>query len=108
MGITGSFTGFAAQMAGFQKSSHDTGWRADYSHGAATTGMLPTHRLFSTAFFPTTLGSQGVPQTAQNFKSSGVSHPGAAAGLLPCGPIYTALIASARSGMEAGSPGPAR
>ena len=25
-------------------------------------------------------------------------------GLLPCGPVYTALLAAARAGMEAGSP----
>lgn len=103
-GFSGSFAGLAAHMAGFQKAIMILAGALIILMGIAMTGFLPTHRLFSSAFFPTKLATRGFQKLSRSSSLPGYFFLGLLLGFLPCGPVYTALIASARSGMEAGSP----
>jgi len=104
MGISGSFTGLAARMAGFQKGVMLLAGVLIIVMGVAMTGFLSTHRLFSAEFFPTKLAARGFQKLSRSSSLPGYFLLGLLLGFLPCGPVYTALISSARSGMETGSP----
>lgn len=104
MGVTGSFTGLAAHMAEFQKAVMIIVGILIIFMGAAMTGLLPTSRLFAAEFFPTRMAARGFQKLSQSRNTFGYFPLGLLLGFLPCGPVYTALIASARSGMDAGSP----
>ena len=103
MGVTGSFTGIAGSLAGFQKTVMILAGLLIVVMGAAMTGIMPTGRLFSAAFFPTRLADIGFKKLSRSGKALHYLPLGVLLGFLPCGPVYTALISSARCGMEADS-----
>jgi uncharacterized protein len=101
MGYTGSFTGTVTRVAGVQQTIMIFTGMMIIVMGVRMGGWLPFGKIFSD-----TGGSLGMIfrgfQTFSNRASSFAYFPlGLLLGLLPCGPVYTALIAATRSGMEA-------
>ncbi len=101
MGATGSFTVVAANMAGIQKIIMIFAGLLIVIMGLAIGGWLPLGKFFINQNNPGGLISKGL-RTLSGFKSDFIYYPlGLLFGLLPCGPVYTALIGAARVGMEA-------
>ena len=104
MGITGSFTGVTSNIAEIQKGVMIFAGALIVVMGLAMSGWVPLGRIFKDT---TPLGgivSRGFEKIS-NIKSIAAYFPlGLVLGLLPCGPVYTALIAAARAGMEAVNP----
>ena len=103
MGITGSFTGVISNIAGIQKGVTIFAGLVVILMGLAMTGWVPLGHIFKDD------SPQGwitkIFRRLSTFKSPLVYFPmGLLLGLLPCGPVYTALIAAAGAGMEARSP----
>lgn len=72
--------------------------------GLAMAGWIPLGKIFGDHAGPGGLIAKGFGKLL-NVKSTLVYLPlGLLLGLLPCGPVYTALLGAARAGMDAGSP----
>jgi sulfite exporter TauE/SafE len=103
MGFTGSFTGVTSNIAGIQKGAMIFAGALIVLMGLAMSGWVPLGRLFGDYYNPEGFISKGFRKLSR-IKSNAAYFPlGLLLGLLPCGPVYTALIAAARSGMEATS-----
>jgi len=101
MGFTGSFTGVTSNIAGIQKGAMIFAGALIVLMGLAMSGWVPLGRLFGDYYNPEGFISKGFRKLS-GIKSNAAYFPlGLLLGLLPCGPVYTALIAAARSGMEA-------
>lgn len=104
MGLTGSFTGVTATMAGLQKAVLIFAGILIIAMAIAMTGWIPAGKIFGNNCSP-----QGIiakrfkrlptPRSALRYYPLGV-----VLGFLPCGPVYTALLAAARAGMETEGP----
>jgi sulfite exporter TauE/SafE len=71
--------------------------------GVAMAGWLPIGKIFSDQSNPDRWISRGFGKLLK-IKSTIVYLPlGLLLGLLPCGPVYTALLGTGRAGMDAGS-----
>jgi hypothetical protein len=72
--------------------------------GLSVGGWLPGRsRIEGAGLFPRAVS--GIVRRAAEAGSPGAAFPlGLATGLLPCGLVYTALLAAARAGMEGASP----
>jgi sulfite exporter TauE/SafE len=71
--------------------------------GVAMAGWIPLGKIFGDHAGPGGVISKGFGKLL-NVKSTLVYLPlGLLLGLLPCGPVYTALLGAARAGMDAGS-----
>jgi sulfite exporter TauE/SafE len=103
MGITGSFTGVISNIAGLQKGVMIFAGFIVILMGLAMTDWIPLGQIFGD-YSPR--GSiTKIFHRLSTFKFPLVYFPmGLLLGLLPCGPVYTALIAAAGAGMEAKSP----
>ena len=96
----GSFTMVAAHLAYLQKGVMVFAGALIVLMGLAMAGWLPIGRIFGDYFSPGGWISKGFGKLL-NVKSTWVYLPlGLLLGLLPCGPVYTALLGAARSGME--------
>jgi len=101
MGASGSFTGVTANISFLQKGAMIFAGLLIAVMGIAMAGWIPLGRIFSDYYNPGGIISRGFRRL------SGIKSPvaylplGLLLGLLPCGPVYTALIAAARAGMEA-------
>jgi sulfite exporter TauE/SafE len=103
MGLTGSFAGVASRIAGIQKGVLIFAGILIIVMGLAMTGWIPLGKIFGDDYNPQGVISRGFKKFTVS-KSALRYYPlGLLLGLLPCGPVYTALIASARTGMEAKS-----
>jgi len=72
--------------------------------GLAMVGWIPLGRIFTDSFRPIGFFSRAF-RKLNEASSRGAYYPaGLVLGLLPCGPVYTALVAAARAGMESGEP----
>ena len=102
-GWMGSFTRLASGLGGMQKWIMAFAGLVIALLGLGMTGWLPLGRIFSNA--PSLSGLLGSAiRRLQRSKSALFFLPvGMALGLIPCGPVYTALLAAARRGMEAES-----
>jgi sulfite exporter TauE/SafE len=103
MGITGSFTGVISNIAGIQKGVMIFAGFLVILMGLAMTGWVPLGHIFRND------SPQGwitkIFRRLSTFKSPLVYFPmGLLLGLLPCGPVYTALVAAAGAGVEAKGP----
>jgi hypothetical protein len=103
MGGTGSFALVATHIAGLQKIILTGSGILMIMMGFSMTGKTPWGNCFKN-----TVSSDGIISRGFRKISSRTSAPayflmGLLLGLLPCGPVYTALIAAAGSGMNAGS-----
>jgi sulfite exporter TauE/SafE len=96
----GSFTMVAAHLEHLQKSVMVFAGTLIVLMGLAMAGWLPIGRIFGDHFSPGGWISKGFGKLLK-VKSTWVYLPlGLLLGLLPCGPVYTALLGAARSGME--------
>ena len=103
MGITGSFTSVISTIAALKKAVMILSCPVIVIMGISMSGWVTFGRIFGD-YRPKGLIFKGF-QRLSTHKSSIIYFPlGLLLGLLPCGPVYTALIAAARVGMEATSP----
>jgi sulfite exporter TauE/SafE len=101
MGATGSFTLVAAHIAGIQKGALIFAGIIIIVMALAMSGWLPLGRLFGDYYNPDGIISRGFRKLSK-VKSRATYFPiGLLLGLLPCGPVYTALLAAAGAGMNA-------
>lgn len=103
MGATGSFAIVATNMEAFQRGAMFFTGGLIVFMGLCMSGWIPHAQIFS-------IGHSSGGAIVKIFsklsrkKSVLVYLPiGMVLGLLPCGPVYTALLAAARAGMEASS-----
>jgi len=100
MGATGSFTLVSASIASLQKTVMILAGILIIVMGLAMAGWIPLGSIFGDYCNPEWLLSRGFRKLTET-KSTFTYFPlGMLLGLLPCGPVYTALITSARAGME--------
>lgn len=101
MGATGSFTRVTADISVIQKGAMIFAGFLIVAMGLAMSGWIPLGRIFGDYYNPDGIISKGFRKLS-GVKSTAAYLPlGLLLGLLPCGPVYTALIAAARAGMEA-------
>ena len=104
MGATGSFTLVAAHIAGIQKGAMIFSGILIIVMGLAMSGWISFGKVFGDSYNPGGFVSKGF-QRLSKIKSTATYFPiGLLLGLLPCGPVYTALLAAAGAGMEASDP----
>jgi sulfite exporter TauE/SafE len=103
MGATGSFTVIAAHMGSIQKGVMIFAGALIMLMGLGMAGWLPLGNVFADHFN----AGGWVPKSFSKLlkvKSTLIYLPlGLLLGLLPCGPVYTALLGAARTGMDAES-----
>lgn len=100
MGATGSFAMVATRIAIIQKGVMILTGLMIIAMGAAMAGWFSFGRIFSDAYHPSEAIAKRF-RALSKVKSSFAYFPmGLMLGLLPCGPVYTALLAAARGGME--------
>ena len=101
--LAGSFTMVAAHIERIQKGVMVFAGVLIVLMGLAMAGWLPAGRIFGDRSGPGKWISKGFGKLLK-VKSTFIYLPlGLLLGLLPCGPIYTALLGSARAGMDADS-----
>jgi sulfite exporter TauE/SafE len=101
MGATGSFAIVTANIASLQKAVMIVAGGLIVIMGLAMSGWIPLGRIFGNHFSPGGFIAKSFSRLSR-VKSNTVFFPlGLWLGLLPCGPVYTALIGAARAGMEA-------
>jgi len=104
MGATGSFTLVAAHIAGIQKGALIFAGLLIVFMGCVMGGWIPMGRIFRDSGATGGIVSAGYRKLTA-VKSTAAYFPvGLLLGLLPCGPVYTALIAAAGIGVEAATP----
>jgi sulfite exporter TauE/SafE len=102
VGGMASFTRFAESIDGLQKGVMVAAGVIITLMGLAMTGWVRTSIIFRAAPPVGTFITRVFKQLLQKKKHPLMYIPlGLLLGLLPCGPVYTALLAAARSGMEA-------
>lgn len=103
MGATASFTRFAADVGGFQKGVMIFAGILIILMGLGMTGWISTGRIFKAA--PPVAGMISAwYRRLMQYRNAAIFLPaGMLLGFLPCGPVYTAMIAAARTGMTADS-----
>jgi hypothetical protein len=100
---TGSFTMVAANIESIQKGVMIFTGALIMLMGLAMSGWVSLGNVFGDHFNPGGVISKGFAKLLK-VKSSWVYLPlGLLLGLLPCGPVYTALLGAARTGMDADS-----
>ncbi len=103
MGASGSFTRVVASIASLQKGVMILTGILIVVMGLAMAGWIPLGVIFGDYYNPKGVLSRGFRKLSEA-RSTGTYYPlGMLLGLLPCGPVYTALLAAARAGMEAQS-----
>ncbi len=101
MGASGSFTLIAAHLAGIQQGAMILAGIIIIVMALAMSGWIPLGRIFGDDYNPNGIISRGFRKLSQ-VKSTAAYFPiGLLLGLLPCGPVYTALLAAAGAGMKA-------
>ena len=101
MWATGSFTLVAAHIAEIQKGAMIFAGVLIIIMGLAMSGWISFGQVFGNSYNPGGFISKGFRRLSQ-IKSPAAYFPiGLLLGLLPCGPVYTALLAAAGAGMEA-------
>jgi len=104
MGVTGSFTLVASHIAGIQKGAMILAGILIIIMGLAMSGWISFGKVFGDSYNPGGFVSKGFRRLSR-VKSSAAYFPiGLLLGLLPCGPVYTALLAAAGAGMKAAGP----
>ncbi len=103
VGLTGSFVGVAHRIAGIQKGAMIFAGVMIILMGLAMIGWTRWGGIFGDVYKPVGFITKGFQKLSAK-KSVFVYYPlGIVLGFLPCGPVYTALIASAGAGVEAHS-----
>ncbi|MEW5908896.1 MAG: sulfite exporter TauE/SafE family protein [Thermodesulfobacteriota bacterium] len=103
MGATGSFTLIAAHIAWLQKIILTGSGLLVMVMGLSMIGRTPWGNRFKETFPSGGIITKGFRKFFDGTSSPAYFPMGLLLGLLPCGPVYTALLAAAGSGMNAGS-----
>jgi sulfite exporter TauE/SafE len=103
MGATGSFSMVAANIAGIQQGALIFAGIMLIVMALAMSGWLPLGKIFGDYYNPEGFVVKGFQKLAGGNHVATYFPIGLLLGLLPCGPVYTALIAAAGAGMNAGS-----
>jgi len=104
MGASGSFTLVAAHLAGIQKGALIFAGIIIIVMALAMSGWLPLGRIFGDYYNPDGIITKGFRKLSQVNSTATYFPIGLLLGLLPCGPVYTALLAAAGAGMNAAEP----
>jgi len=100
MGATGSFSMVAANIAGIQRGALIFAGIMLIVMALAMSGWLPLGKIFGDYYNPDGFVAKGFQRLTRS-KSTWAYFPvGLLLGLLPCGPVYTALLAAAGAGMN--------
>lgn len=101
MGLTGSFAAVTSHIAGIQKGAMIVAGLLIVIMGVWMGGWVPRNAIFGNGASLQGILSGGFKKLSLS-KSTAAYYPlGLLLGLIPCGPVYTVLVASARAGMEA-------
>jgi hypothetical protein len=103
MGGAASFARFAQGIEGLQKVIFTAAGILIVVMGVAMTGWIPANRLFGSFSASASFINRPVKRLFQQSGNLVFLPIGMLLGLLPCGPVYTAMIAAARTGMDAAS-----
>jgi len=104
MGFTGSFTQVASHIAGIQKGAMILAGVLIIIMGLAMSGWISFGKVFGDFFNTGGLVSKGFRRLSRVKSPAAYLPIGLLLGLLPCGPVYTALLAAAGAGMKAAGP----
>jgi sulfite exporter TauE/SafE len=104
MGLTGSFTIVASNIAHIQKGVMILTGLMIVFMGLVMSGFIRFDRLFSDDCNTKGIISSGFRKLSASNSILTYFPLGLLLGLLPCGPVYTALLSTARAGMESASP----
>ena len=104
IGITGSFTMVAASIAAVQKGVMFFCGALIVAMGFAMGGWLPKFPFFGPDQAAAGLFAGWFKRLSHGRSVLAYVPLGMLLGLLPCGPVYTALLGAARAGMEAQTP----
>ena len=101
MGAMGSFSMVAANIFLIQKAAMVFAGVMVCFMGLSTTGWISLRKISFLNNTPTGVLSNRVGKLAKSQSVIAYLPIGLILGLLPCGPVYTALLGAARAGMEA-------
>jgi sulfite exporter TauE/SafE len=101
MGLAGSFTAVAAHIAGLQKGVMIFSGIVIIGMALAMNGWLPLGSVLADGYVPQSMIAKRFQKLASAQSTLAYYWLGLLLGLLPCGPVYTALVAAARLGMDA-------
>lgn len=104
MGMAGSFTGVVSHIAGLQKAVLIFSGILVVAMGLAMGGWFTPLRIFSDNCRPAGFIASGFKRLSAARATLAYLPLGLVLGLLPCGPVYTALVGVTRAGMETKSP----
>lgn len=104
MGITGSFTLVTSRLIGLQKGAMIVAGALIIIMGLLMGGWISMEKLFKENFNSQGFISRAFRKLTEKKTTKAYFPMGLLLGLLPCGPVYTVLIASARAGMDAETP----
>lgn len=104
MGVTGSFTRVASNIAYLQKGAMIFTGLIIIMMGIAMSGWIRSVKIFQNAYKPSSMISKGFRRLSPPRSPLAYYPLGLLLGLLPCGPVYAALITAARAGMEVSTP----
>jgi len=100
MGASGAFTRITAGIGGLQKGVMIFAGLMIVVMGLGMSGWVPLGRIFGDYFSSKGVIHRGFRKLSGIQSTAAYLPLGMLLGLLPCGPVYTALIAAARAGME--------
>jgi sulfite exporter TauE/SafE len=103
MGATGSFSMVASNIAGIQRGALIFAGVLIIIMALAMSGWLPLGKFFGDYYNPESFVAKGFKKLSQIDSVFAYFPVGLLLGLLPCGPVYTALLAAAGAGMNAPS-----
>ena len=101
MGATGSFSMVASNIAGIQQGALIFAGIMIIIMALAMSGWLPLGRTFGDHYNPEGFVVKGFQKLSRIDSVVAYLPVGLLLGLLPCGPVYTALLAAAGAGMNA-------
>jgi sulfite exporter TauE/SafE len=100
MGLTGSFTAVASNIASLQKIVMIFAGVIIIVFAFSMIGWIPLGRIFGDDYNPKGIVARGFKRLSSPRSTFAYYPLGLLLGLLPCGPVYTALIAAAAAGTE--------
>ena len=101
MGASGSFTQITTGIVGLQKGAMIFAGIIIIVMGLGMSGWIPLGRIFGDYYHPEGIIARSFRKLSGIQSTAAFLPLGLLLGLLPCGPVYTALIAAVRIGMEA-------
>jgi sulfite exporter TauE/SafE len=101
MGGTGSFSRVASNIAGIQQGALIIAGIMIIVMALAMSGWLPLGKIFDDYYNPGGCIAKGFQRLSRINSIAAYLPVGLLLGLLPCGPVYTALLAAAGTGINA-------